>query len=212
MTCHAHHLQRVAPPYRARGGGSWVAFRPEIVACIALASFVLGVLVPYPSRAEDLRLLGISVRARYGGERVLGDVAPEAFREYDVAASIGLPWQRDAESGWQIGTRLLAAAGALQGAGKTALVVSLIPVLAIARQDGWLTFDLGAGGALLSEHRFGRQDYGGPFQFALTFGLGVPVYGRFGVGYRFLHYSDAGTYGGNTTGADFHMVELSYRF
>lgn len=33
-----------------------------------------------------------------------------------------------------------------------------------------------------------------------------------GLGYRFLHYSDAGINGSNTTGADFHMVEFTYRF
>jgi hypothetical protein len=65
---------------------------------------------------------------------------------------------------------------------------------------------------LLSAHRFGRQDYGGPFQFALTFGVTVPLYGRLDAGYRFLHYSDAGIYGGHTIGADFHMIELGYRF
>jgi hypothetical protein len=42
--------------------------------------------------------------------------------------------------------------------------------------------------------------------------VGVPLYDRFGIGYRFMHYSDAGAYGANTIGADFHMVELKYRF
>jgi len=72
--------------------------------------------------------------------------------------------------------------------------------------------DLGMGGALLSKHHFGTQDFGGPFQFALTLGDGVPLYERLGGGYRFLHYSDAGTNGSHTTGVDFHMIELIYRF
>jgi hypothetical protein len=71
---------------------------------------------------------------------------------------------------------------------------------------------MGAGGALLSRHRFGTQDYGGPFQFALTLGAGVPLSEHLGLGYRFMHYSDAGINGSNTTGADFHMVEFTYRF
>lgn len=71
---------------------------------------------------------------------------------------------------------------------------------------------MGAGPALLSRHRFGEQDYGGYFQFALTVGLSVPVFRGFGVGYRFLHYSDAALYGHDTTGADFHMLEIHYRF
>lgn len=188
------------------GGGS------KIIVRLALTCFVFFVLVPWPGRAEDLRLLNVGIRARYGGQRVLGDVQPEAFREYDAVAAVGLPWQPYSAAGWGAGSRLLAGAGALHGAGKTALVVSLIPVVALGRADGRFTFDMGAGGALLSAHRFGRQDYGGHFQFALTLGIGVALYERLGAGYRFLHYSDAGIYGGHTTGADFHMVELTYRF
>jgi hypothetical protein len=139
-------------------------------------------------------------------------VPPEDFQEYDAVATFGLPWRRYSESGWGAGTRLMASAGALRGAGETALVVSLIPVLALGSQDGRFTLDLGIGGALLSKHHFGTQDFGGPFQFALTLGVGVPLYERLQVGYRFLHYSDAGIYGSHTTGADFHMIEFTYRF
>ncbi|WP_074749335.1 acyloxyacyl hydrolase [Halomonas caseinilytica] len=31
------------------------------------------------------------------------------------------------------------------------------------------------------------------------------------MGYRFLHYSDAGVNGPDTNGANFHMIEFSYR-
>ena len=143
---------------------------------------------------------------------MLGKEAPESFREYDVVASIRLPWQRYSPSGWGIGTRLLASAGVLHGADTTALVVSAIPVLALGSQDGRFTVDFGAGLALISEHRFAQQDFGGPLQGALTFGVGVPLYRQVGVGYRFLHYSDWGAYGPDCIGVDFHMVELIYRF
>jgi hypothetical protein len=179
---------------------------------VVLVIFILCLLAPRPGRADDLQLLSLGVRARYGGDKVLGDEQPVSFHEYDAVAAIALPWERYAESGWGVGTRLLASAGALHGAQKTALVVSLIPVLALGSQSGRFTFDLGAGAALLSEHRFANQDYGGPFQFALTFGVSVPLGERLGVGYRFLHYSDAGLYGPYTIGADFHMIELIYRF
>jgi len=152
------------------------------------------------------------MRARVSDATMLGDVSPEEFDEYDVAATFGLPWERYSESGWGAGTRLMVSAGALKGAGETALVVSLIPVLALGSQDGRFTLDLGIGGALLSEHRFGTQDFGGPLQFALTLGAGVPLHERLGVGYRFLHYSDASIYGSHTTGADLHMIEFTYRF
>jgi len=143
---------------------------------------------------------------------VVGEEQPDSFREYDVVASTRLPWEDYSLSGWGVGTRLLASAGVLQGADKNALVVSAISVLAFGSQDGRFTVDLGAGLALISKHRYAQQDFGGPLQFALTLGVGVPLYRRVGVGYRFIHYSDAGAYGPNTIGADFHMIELIYRF
>jgi len=165
-----------------------------------------------PSRAAEYELLSVGVRARVGEKRVLGAVQPESFRQYDVTTAIRLPWEQPLRAGWAVGTRLLASAGVLEGAGKTALVASLIPVLAIGTQGGRLTLDLGAGLALLSRHRYAQQDFGGPLQSALTLGVSVPLYRRVGVGYRFLHYSDGGIYGENTIGADFHMIELIYRF
>jgi len=196
----------------ACGSGSGGASRAGTVVRLALMGLVLCLLAPWPSRAEDLRLLSVGVRAGVSGATVLGDGQPEAAHEYDAVATFALPWGRYSQSGWGVGTRLMASAGAFRGAGETALVVSLIPVLALGSQDGRFTLDLGIGGALLSKRRFGTQDYGGPFQFALTLGVGVPLYERLGLGYRFLHYSDGGSNGPHTTGADLHMVEFTYRF
>lgn len=179
---------------------------------LALLGLVLCLLVPSLSAAEDLRLLSVGVRARVTESTVLGKPQPESFEEYDAVVHLGLPWERYSLSGWGVGTRLMGSAGVLRGAGETALVASLIPMLAFGSQDGRFTLDMGAGGALLSRDRFGTQDYGGPFQFALTLGAGFPLYQRLGVGYRFLHFSDAGINGSDTIGADFHMVELTYRF
>jgi hypothetical protein len=164
------------------------------------------------SHASDFGLLSIGVRARVGEKRVLGEVQPESFRQYDLTTAIRTPWEMEFAPGWAAGVRVLASAGVLEGAGKTALVATLIPVLAIGTQDRRFTFDLGAGVALLSRHRYAQQDFGGPVQAALTVGISVPLYRRVGVGYRFLHYSDAGAYGEHTIGADFHMIELMYRF
>jgi hypothetical protein len=159
-----------------------------------------------------LSLLNVSIRATIASIDVLGDVALEEFREYGVAANFRLPWAWYSKSGWGTGTRLMAGAGALYGGGDTAFVVSLIPLVALGSQDGRFTLDMGAGGALLSRHHFGTQDCGGYFQFALTAGVSVPLFERLGVGYRFLHYSDAGINGPHSTGADMHMLELTYQF
>ncbi len=179
---------------------------------LTLMILVLCLLVPRPSRAEDLRFLSVGMRASVSEKTILGSAPPESFREYDVGVNIGLPWERYSQSGWGVGTRMMASAGILQGGGDSALVVSLIPMLAFGSQDGRFIMDMGAGGALLSRNRFGTQDFGGPFQFALTLGASFPLYERLGLGYRFLHYSDAGFNGSGSVGADLHMIELTYRF
>lgn len=179
---------------------------------LLLLSFIWSLLVPAPSYSEETRLLNLSFRARVSSATTLGAQQPEEFEEYDLAANFGLPWLRYPSSGWGVSTRLMASAGIMRGAGENGLVVSLIPAVALGSEDGRFFFDVGAGGALLSRYRFGKQDYGGPFQFALTVGAGFPLYKRLGLGYRFLHYSDAGVNGPDTIGADFHMIELSYWF
>jgi len=182
----------------------WFAMTIIIMFCIIL---------PKHSRAADLGLLSIGFRAQVGEKStVLGKEQPESFEENDIVASIQLPWEGQSLSDWELHTVLLASAGVLRGANTTALVASAIPALAFGRLDKRFTVELGVGLALLSKHRFAQQEYGGPLQFALSFGVGVPLYRRVGVGYRFMHYSDAGLYGSDTIGADFHMVELIYRY
>ncbi len=177
-----------------------------------LPILICGLLIPGPSYSEDLELQSLSIRARVSEKTLLGEEAPEDFKEYDVSANFHLPWNNYSTSGWGMGSRLMASGGPLRGAGKNALVVSLIPELTLGSKDGRFVLDLGVGGALFSRWRFGTQDYGGPFQFALTSGVAVPLYRNLGLGYRFLHYSDAGVNGSDTIGADFHMTEFSYRF
>lgn len=188
------------------------AARGGLFVRLAMLGLVLGLLAAEPVPAEGLPLLSLSARARLSNQTTLGDPQPEEFQEYDLAAHLGLPWQSRAVWGWFVDTRLMASAGLLRGGGDSALVVSLVPELGIRHRRWPLLVDLGAGAALLSRTRFGTQDFGGPFQFALTAGAGFPVYRRFGIGYRFLHYSDAGLNGEDTVGADFHMLEISYRY
>lgn len=161
--------------------------------------------------SEEISLLGSSMRTHLSDKTILGKDAPEAFDEHAVSVSLNLPWERYSGSGWGLDTRLMASGGILRGAGESAFVVSLIPALALGTEDKRFSLDIGAGGALMTRQRFGTQDYGGPFQFAVTMGLTVPLYKKLGLGYRYMHYSDAAIYGPDTTGADLHMIEFSYR-
>lgn len=155
---------------------------------------------------------GIAGQLRVGEQTVLGAEAPESFTAYDLRAWWPLPVERPLALRLRLGTRLLASAGLFEGAGQTAAVVSAIPLATLGTAGGRWLADAGAGLALLSEHRYAEQDFGGPLQFALTAGLEAPLWRRLGIGYRFMHYSDAGGYGEHTIGADLHMLGLSWRF
>ena len=143
-----------------RWAGTRARLRSTLKAFVALTTCVGCVLAPRPIRAFDLDLAGAGVRWRVGGERVLGQEQPEAFREYDVWMAVRLPWQRYSTSGWGVGTRLLTSVGLLKGAESNALVVSVLPVFAFGSQDGRFNVDLGAGVAVLSQNKFAQQDFG----------------------------------------------------
>jgi len=178
--------------------------------CLGLA---LGLLSPSPGCADELRPLNAALRGGVTGPALLGGEADEHFQQYDVSFTAGLPWSWYSESGWGVGTRFMGSVGALTAAGDTAFLTTLVPGFFVGPRDSVLSFDLGGGVALLSRRHFGKQDFGGIFQFALTFGLTVPVpfTDHFGFGYRFHHLSDGGLYESGR-GVDVHMLEITYRF
>jgi hypothetical protein len=189
-----------------------IATHPVPVTRLLLLALVVGLLAPEPAHSGDFSLRSLSIRARVSNATTLGAAQPEQADAYDLSAHFATPWLSKIRSGWKIGSQLTASAGLLHSAGEDAVTVSLIPKITVRSKGGGFVFDAGAGFALISPHTLGTQDYGGPFQFALTVGASLPVGKRWGLGYRFLHYSDAGINGDDTTGADFHMVEISYRF
>jgi hypothetical protein len=174
--------------------------------------FALSQFISEPVSAEDFRLLSLSARLRLSNATTIGDDQPEKAQGYDVAAHVGMPWQYFSESGWGSDTRLMLSAGFIRSAKENGLVVSFVPMFGLQKKGVPIVLDGGAGFALFSRDEFGTQDYGGPFQFALTGGVSFPLYRQFGLGYRFMHYSDAAVNGENTTGADFHMAEFYWRY
>ena len=169
------------------------------------------VLAPVPSHASDIDLVHAGVRWRTSNRHVLGKVEPERFREYDVWATVRLAWESYSASGWGVGTRLLTSAGLFRGAGTNALVVSALPMIALGSRDGRLPSTwVSAWRAEQEQVRAAgfRRDSSGVVDFRYRY----PIYRRFGAGYRFMHYSDAGVFGSHTIGADLHMLDLTYRF
>lgn len=167
-----------------------------------------------PVNGEDTGLMAIGVRGGVSmrGESPLGERMRQDFVGGDVLAMFRLPWGWYSQSGWGVGTRLITAAGALKSEGVTGFVASAVPIVAFGTQDGRYSLDAGVGGGLLSEHRYGKQNLGGPFQFVGTLGISAVLFKPVGVGYRFQHYSDGTIYGSDSRGVDLHMIELTYRY
>jgi hypothetical protein len=180
---------------------------PLVAGLLALFSVEIG----YGSE-RDLMTVGLRGGISVKGESPLGEQMRENFVGADVFGVFRLPWSWYSASGWGVGTRLIASAGALSALEKVALVSSVAPVIALGAKDGSFTIDVGGGGGLVSAHRFGRHNLGGPFQFVATTGVSVALFRPVALGYRFQHYSDGTIYGSDTRGVDLHMIELSYRY
>jgi hypothetical protein len=177
-----------------------------------LLAFFLALVCSEAGWAKEFELMAIGVRGAMNfKEAGLPPGEKEDFEQFDVFAIVGLPWNWQNPSGWEVRWRLGGSAGALRGAGDTGFITTLTTGPALRIPDWRLILDAGIGGALISKWRFGRQNIGGPFQFIAHGGVGVELGWNMVVGYRFHHMSDATIYG-KSRGVDFHMLEVSYYF
>ena len=160
-----------------------------------------------------MRLESLAVRGGFSGSSVIGEEQQTDFNQVDLALAARLPWEWNVGTGWIIKTRLLTSAGVLRGSQETNGVFTLVPLDVIfGRKDGLLSIDMGVGVALLTDYKFGKQNFGGPFQFVWTWGATSRFAGPFGAGYHFQHYSDATIYGSESRGVDLHLFEIIYWF
>ena len=189
-----------------------VFFSSKLFPAVVGSAVLTVVCVPALGLADDISLMSIGVRYAISGNSPIGEQTQEDFQQYDVAATFRMPWSWYYSWGWGFSTRLITSAGVLEGAKDQAFIATLVPVVAFGMKDERFSIDMGGGGALMSNYRFGAQNFGGPFQFVWTFGLNFKVYGPVGLGYHFQHYSDATLYGSGSRGVDLHMFELAYRF
>lgn len=187
--------------------------------CLHVMAFVLMSLMslqaglPGPTWAGEFAFESIRIRGGVSGGSPLGRERQSDFNQIDLAATVRLPWEKELGGGWILGTRMLASIGALRGANESNGIMTVVPLdIVLGRKDGLVAIDMGGGGALLSDSKFGRQNFGGPFQFVWTFGITSRVAGPLGVGYHFQHYSDATLYGQDSRGVDLHLIELIYWF
>ena len=166
------------------------------------------------STAGEVRLESFALRGGVSGSSPIGEHEQQVyFQQADVAVRALLPWEWDIGSSWIFRTRLLASAGVLRGAQENNALFTFVPLdVSFGRKDGLIAIDMGVGGALLSDYKFGPQNMGGPFQFVWTWGATSRFAGPFGVGYHFQHLSDATIYGSQSRGVDLHLFEIIYWF
>jgi hypothetical protein len=181
---------------------------------VIVAGWVVAIVLTSSSNlAAELRLESLAVRGGFSGSSVIGKEQQTDFNQVDLALAARLPWEWNVGTGWIIKTRLLTSAGVLRGSQETNGVFTLVPLDVIfGRKDGLLSIDMGVGVALLTDYKFGEQNFGGPFQFVWTWGATSRFAGPFGVGYHFQHYSDATIYGSESRGVDLHLFEIIYWF
>ena len=181
---------------------------------LAFVLLELFFLVPYQSIAGDATIL--SIGPRYGfsrNEPLLGKRQTESFDLVDIAATFRLPWSWGlGDSPFGVETRLITSAGALFAAGDTGFIGTFVPDVAFTGWSGLVSIDAGGGVAFLSRQKYGVQDFGGPVQLVLTFGLQVRPISHVFAGFRFQHCSDAGMYGSDSLGIDLYLIEVGYRF
>jgi lipid A 3-O-deacylase PagL len=174
----------------------------------------LSVAISTSSLADDITLLSIGPRMGFSADTpLLGKEQKYVFYLVDVAAIFNLPWSWQlGQSPWNLETRLLTSAGVLTGASEKALMMTLVPELALTGWKGLVTFDAGAGAGLLSNYHFGNQNFGGPVQIVATVGVRISPFAHAYGGFHVQHFSDAGLYGSSSLGVDMYLVELGYRF
>lgn len=172
--------------------------------CVVLA-LTLSLIASGPSDAQDSSRVVVGFRG--GGSAINSD---EKLVQCEVFAIYELPWSQRWSSGWVLGPWLNLTAGALRGGGKTGLIGSAGPCMALSKAGSPISLDAGTSVALLSEDQFGHLDVGGRFHFVTHGSISSQLGRNLQAGYRFQHMSNAGIEEQNP-GLDLHMLELSYR-
>ncbi len=172
-----------------------------------------GDAVPGTDVPQAMKLLWVGPRYGVGGNSPLGEEQKENFQLYDVAALLRLPWGwKPRDSAYGVETRLIGSGGQLTAAGSSSFMGTLVPAIAATALNGRMSIDFGIGLGFFSGYQFGVQNFGGPVQIVGTTGVAFSPFTGLHAGYRFQHFSDAGTYGPTSLGVDMHIMEIGYAF
>jgi len=171
-----------------------------------LLVFALISFAPQPLFGDEIVWRSIGVR---GG--VNDHINDEDFKQYEGFSTWKLPWSRQWDSGWTLGTYLEANAGVLRGGGQSGFVGSIGPGIYFTGFNEKLDISMGINPAIISKHKYGDENLGGSIQFTSHIGIGLNFTRHLSLGYRLQHMSNAVLYQSNP-GLNTHMIEISYRF
>lgn len=162
-----------------------------------LSFFILFMTVIHASANAD----SVGVRGSVGDFNT-----DEDLDLYELVYIHNLPWVRG-QGAHRIQTQIEITGGVLDGGNETGFLGTLVPQVSF--QANRIFLDLGGGIAVLSEDKFGRQDFGDSPQFIAQGGAGVMLTERIKAGLRLRHMSDAGIH---DSGDDMNifLVELRY--
>jgi Lipid A 3-O-deacylase (PagL) len=139
----------------------------------------------------------------------------EYFRQYEVFAVYGLPWDWRNSSGWGVAPQANTSLGILDGGRETGFIGSVGTALSLNKLGGGLSTDLGINANFLDRRQFGRQDFGSILQFGAYLGINYCFNNGLKIGYRIQHISNGHiVYSPDTPnpGLDMHMIGVSYVF
>lgn len=171
---------------------------PAVIALFLSGVFSAQVL------AADLQMVGLR-----GG--ISDNHNDEDFKQYEVFATLNLPWSWNSGSDWQLSTYLEANAGLLNGGNDSTFVGSVGPGLCFTGLTDKISIRIGVNPTLIGRHEFGDEDLGGPFQFTSHISINLNLVRHFAIGYRFQHMSNFVFYESNP-GLNLHMIEIGYSF
>jgi hypothetical protein len=168
--------------------------------------FVLISLATQPAAGDDMVWKSIGLRAGMNDTR-----NDEDFEQYESFATWSLPWIWHPFLNWTIGTYLEANAGVLRGGGESAFVGSIGPGIYFTGFKEKIEISMGINPTIISKHKFGDEDLGGPIEFTSHIGLNLNFARHFTIGYHLQHMSNGVLYDTNP-GLNMHMIEMGYRF
>lgn len=168
--------------------------------------FVLIGFAPRPLCGDEIVWRSIGLRGGVDDNR-----NDEDYKQYEGFASWSLPWIWHPSLNWTIGTYLEANAGILRGGGESGFVGSIGPGIFFTGFNNKLDISMGINPTIISKHKFGDENLGGPVEFTSHIGLNLNFARHFTIGYRLQHMSNCVIYEHNP-GLNIHMIEVGYRF